>query len=86
MNEKKSDILVLSRSELKKIVSEILFEREKEQYYNRMFTVQETMKLLNISRWQLRTLVKKGILKSPMKGRILGLSIYSYIKEIEKNI
>jgi len=84
MSDQKPDIVVLSRQELKEIVKEVLFEREKESFYNRMFSIQETMKLLNISRWQLRTLVRKGVLKSPMKGKISGLSIYNYIIELEK--
>lgn len=77
------EILVLSRSQLKEVVREILFEREKEMFYHRIFTYDEVCKMLNINRLQLRYLIKKGKLVRIQRGQISGVSVFNLIKEFE---
>lgn len=83
MATNEQEILVISRTQLKEVVREILFEREKEQQFNRIYSYDETCRLLNISRLQLRYLIKKGKLKRHMRGQISGMSIYHFIQQLE---
>lgn len=79
MDEK---IYLITEEKLKQIISEVISEKEREEFYNRLFTLDETSKILNISKYHIRKLVKQGLLISPVHGRISGSSIIKYIKSL----
>jgi len=76
------NLLVLSKADLKKVIEEVLFEKEKSDYYRRQFDKKEVCKMLNLSYYQVNYLIKKGKLRSEIKGKISGSSLYEYLKNL----
>jgi|GEM_PF-6587186 transcriptional regulator with AAA-type ATPase domain len=76
------NLLVVSKADLKKVISEVLLEKEKADFYRRHFDKKEVCKLLNLSYYQLNYLIEKGKLRSEIKGKISGNSLYEYLKNL----
>mgnify|MGYP000266681980 CR=1 FL=1 len=76
------NLIIISKLELKKLIEEVLFEKEKKEFYNQHFDKKEVCKMLNLSYYQVNYLIKKGKLRSEVKGKISGKSLYEYINSL----